>query len=197
MAIALSFLGPAKIILLDEPTATLDSSSRLHVYELIQRYKGRKTFMLCTHLLGEAESLCDKLSIMVKGSVYTVGTPQYLSSKFGTEFKIDIMLQDETKACGDRCTNFMSSTIPEAVLSIQRPKTRIYNVPSHSITLPALFERMEAGISGAQSGIAYYTCSSSSLERVFMEIVKTSETDEHEEVHEKSDSDDEKEIVEA
>ena len=197
MAIALSFLGPAKIILLDEPTATLDSSSRLHVYELIQRYKGRKTFMLCTHLLGEAESLCDKLSIMVKGSVYTVGTPQYLSSKFGTEFKIDIMLQDETKACGYRCTNFMSSTIPEAVLSIQRPKTRIYNVPSHSITLPALFERMEAGISGAQSGIAYYTCSSSSLERVFMEIVKTSETDEHEEVHEKSDSDDEKEIVEA
>ena len=180
MAIALSFLGPAKVILLDEPTATLDSSSRLQVYELIKRYKGRKTFMLCTHLLGEAEALCDKLSIMVKGSVYTVGTPQYLSSKFGTEFKIDVMLHDETRACGDKCTSFMSSTVPEAILSIQRPKTRIYTVPSNSITLPALFERMEEGMSGKQSGIAYYTCSSSSLERVFMEIVKTSETEEQE-----------------
>ena len=196
MAIALSFLGPAKIILLDEPTATLDSSSRLHVYELIKRYKGRKTFMLCTHLLGEAEALCDKLSIMVKGSVYTVGTPQYLSSKFGTEFKIDVMLQDETKACGDKCTNFMSSTIPEAVLSIQRPKTRIYNVPSHSITLPTLFERMEAGMSGKQSGIAYYTCSSSSLERVFMEIVKSSSTDDDQEKSEKEGSEPDEQVME-
>jgi ABC-type multidrug transport system ATPase subunit len=84
LSIALSFYGPAEIILLDEPTANLDPVARHHVHEMISELKGQKTFMLCTHLLSEAESLCDMISIMIKGCVYTCGSPQYLSSKFGT-----------------------------------------------------------------------------------------------------------------
>lgn len=75
LAIALSFLGKASIILLDEPTATLDPVSRKQIHEMILYYKGQKTFMLCTHLLSEAEFLCDTISIMIKGNVYTVGSP--------------------------------------------------------------------------------------------------------------------------
>ena len=92
LAIALSFLGRAKIILLDEPTATLDPVSRHQVHEMIQYYRGKKTFMLCTHILSEAEALCDDISIMIKCNVYTVGSPQYLSAKFGTDYKIDMQL---------------------------------------------------------------------------------------------------------
>jgi ABC-type multidrug transport system ATPase subunit len=97
LAVALSFLGPAQIILLDEPTASLDAVARHHVHEMILDFKGEKTFMLCTHLLSEAETLCDQISIMIKGCVHTVGAPSYLSRKFGTELKVDIMLSDETE----------------------------------------------------------------------------------------------------
>jgi hypothetical protein len=62
-------------------------------------------------------------------------------------------------------------------LSITRPKARIYNVPATDFTLPALFTVMEQGKQG-ECGFNYYTCSSSSLERVFMEIVHMSESDE-------------------
>lgn len=176
LAIALSFLGPAKIILLDEPTASLDPVARHHVHEMILDFKGQKTFMLCTHLLSEAESLCDTISIMIKGCVYTVGSPQYLTEKFGTEFKIDVMLDDELEETGEKCTQYFEKFLPTAVLSIRRPKARIYSIPAADITLPDLFKVMQDGTDG-ENGYSYFTCSSSSLERVFMEIVHMSEND--------------------
>jgi len=174
LSIALSFLGKAKIILLDEPTATLDPVSRHQVHEMILYYKGQKTFMLCTHLLSEAEALCDTISIMIKGNVYTVGSPQYLSSKFGTDFKVDMMLNDELPETGKKVDAFFANTLPSARLSIKRPAARIYNLPTSSIKLGELFLKMEEGKKG-DNGYNYYTCSSSSLEKVFMEIVRISE----------------------
>lgn len=180
LAIALSFFGPAEIILLDEPTASLDPVARHHVHEMISELKGQKTFMLCTHLLSEAESLCENISIMIKGCVYTCGSPQYLSAKFGTEFKIDVGLVDEDDDNQNKCTDFFQNTLPEAELSMLRPKARIYSIPASSTTLPNLFSIMEEGKNG-DNGFNYYTCSSSSLERVFMEIVKLSEENDDDE----------------
>jgi ABC-type multidrug transport system ATPase subunit len=169
LSIALSFFGPAQIILLDEPTASLDPVARHHVHEMIAELKGQKTFMLCTHLLSEAESLCDNISIMIKGCVYTCGSPQYLSSTFGTEFKIDVGLPDEDDDIQNKCTDFFQQQLPTAELSMLRPKARIYSIPANSITLPELFTKMEHGKQGS-NGFDYYTCNTSSLERVFMEI---------------------------
>ena len=180
LSIALSFLGRAKIILLDEPTATLDPVSMTQVHEMMLYYKGKKTFMLCTHLLSEAESLCDMISIMIKGNVYTCGSPQYLSSKFGTEYKIDLMLKDSSEEESNKVDAFFQREVPQASLNIARPSARIYNVPANSILLHELFLIMEKGKDG-NNGYTYYTCSSSSLEKVFMEIVRLSETDEVEE----------------
>lgn len=174
LAIALCFLGPAEIILLDEPTAPLDPVARKHVHEMISTFKGEKTFMLCTHLLSEAESLCDEISIMIKGNVYTVGSPQYLSQRFGTEFKIDISMTEGTADAEAKVDNFFKEKIPQAELSIMRPRARIYSVPATSTTLCDLFDVMQNGKQG-DNGFDYYTCSSSSLERVFMEIVHMSE----------------------
>ena len=176
LSIALSFLGKAKIILLDEPTATLDPVSMTQVHEMMLYYKGKKTFMLCTHLLSEAEALCDMISIMIKGNVYTCGSPQYLSSKFGTDFKIDLMLNDATPENAAKLDSFFEKSLPQAVVNIARPTARIYNVPANSIRLDELFRIMEDGKKG-DNGYNYYTCSSSSLEKVFMEIVHLSEND--------------------
>jgi ABC-type multidrug transport system ATPase subunit len=177
LAVALAFFSPSSIILLDEPTSSLDPVARRCVHELILSYRMRKTFMLCTHLLSEAEVLSDVISIMIKGCVYTHGTPQYLSQKFGTEFKVDIMLDDDGEVSAAKCDRFFGGILPYAEMTISRPKARIYTVPASAITLPDLFERIEEGKRG-DNGFCYYTCSSSSLERVFMEVVKMSETPE-------------------
>jgi ABC-type multidrug transport system ATPase subunit len=174
LAVALSFYGPFKIILLDEPTSSLDPVARHHVHDMISSHRDKRAFMLCTHLLSEAESLCDHISIMIKGCVYTCGTPQSLSQKFGTEFKIDVMLNKDDSTANDRCTAFFTTQLPQAVLTIRRPNVRIYSITSNVISLCDLFTAMENAV-GADNGFAYYTCSSSSLERVFMQIVHLSE----------------------
>lgn len=174
LAIALSFYSPSSIVLLDEPTSSLDPVARHNVHELIKAFHKKKTFMLCTHLLSEAESLCDVISIMIKGCVYTYGSPEYLSTKFGTEYKIDLLLDDDSETTALKVDRFFEENLPDAEQTIDRPKARIYTIPAKLISLPDLFEVMGKGKSG-DNGFNYYTCSSSSLERVFMEIVRISE----------------------
>ena len=73
------FLSDCNTILLDEPTSSMDPIARHHMHDLINSYKGQKTFMLCTHLLDEAETLCDNISIMVNGCIcllYTSPSPR-------------------------------------------------------------------------------------------------------------------------
>ncbi|KAK8843584.1 hypothetical protein M9Y10_024641 [Tritrichomonas musculus] len=173
-AIALSFFGPSRLLLLDEPTAFLDPVSCRCVQEMILEHKGEKTFMLCTHILSEAELLCDIISIMVRGNVYTVGTPQHLTQKFGTEYKIDIMLDDASEKSANKIDDFFSKELPFANLDITRPVSRIYSVPASKIKMSSLFLLLEKG-QNEDNGYKYFTCSTSSLERVFMEIVRISE----------------------
>lgn len=179
LAVALSFFSPASIILLDEPTSSLDPVARHDVHEMIKEFRGRKTFMICTHILGEAESLCDMISIMIKGCIYTCGSPQYLSEKFGKEYKIDIILNNKAdENCQAKCDNFFQTQLPNARLAITRPNVRVYAIPSDSISISKLFRTMEEGLVDSKNGYNYYTCSSSSLERVFMEIIHLSENEE-------------------
>jgi ABC-type multidrug transport system ATPase subunit len=174
LAVALSFFGPSRIALLGEPTSSLDPVARHHVHDMIAGNRGKKTFMLCTHLLSEAESLCDEISMMIKGSVYTSRTPQYLSQKFGTEFKIDVMLKKDDSGANEKCKAFFRAQLLQTVATILRLNVGIYSIASNVIELSQLFTVMETAL-GGDNGFGYYTCSSSSLERVFMEIVHLSE----------------------
>ena len=175
LAVALAFFGDSEIILLDEPTSSLDPYARHKVHNLIKHFQGSKTFMLCTHLLGEAEILCDNISIMSRGNIFTCGSPQYLTTKFGTEHKIDIML-DQSEMAEHLCDAFFEQRLPQAKLSIMRPGARIYSVLASEMRLSQLFRIMREG-KNSGNGFNYFTCSTSSLERVFLEIVKMSEND--------------------
>lgn len=177
LAIALSFFGPSKIVLLDEPTANLDPVACKCVHQMILNNKGSKTFMLCTHLLSEAEELCDLISIMVKGNVFTIGTPQFLTKKFGTEYKIDIKMNVDRVDSEDLCNQFFSNELPGATLSMRRLNSRIYSLPANLMKLSDVFSKMQKGLE-ANNGFSYYTCSTSSLESVFMEIVHKAEQEE-------------------
>ncbi|KAK8858098.1 hypothetical protein M9Y10_013198 [Tritrichomonas musculus] len=178
LAVALSFFGPSKVIFLDEPTTSLDSNSRELVHKIILKNKSTKNILLCTHLLNEAEILCDQISIMSKGCIYALDSPQNLNKKFGTSIKIDVFLNDNDNEANNKCSNFFNRNIPKAVLAIERPKSRIYRISNQFITFPQLFRIMEEGRKDPNNGFYSFTCTSSSLEQTFLEIVKLSENGE-------------------
>ena len=168
-SVLIPFLSSSSIILLDEPTASLDPLARHRVHEMIQEHRGR-TYMLCTHLLDEAEALCDKVSIMIHGCVYAIGSPEELANKFGSDFKIDVLLNDDSTELKNRVHEFIMSRIPTAKNPIDRLNSRMYTVPSRDITLLDLFNVLDECMSRGV-GLKSYTCSSSTLERVFLEII--------------------------
>ena len=178
-AVAITFISDANIILLDEPTSSLDPIARHKVHNLINEYRGEKTFMLCTHLLDEAENLCDNISIMLNGCVFTIGTPQYLSNRFGTEWKVDVLLNDKSEETQNAVSNFFLQGIPSAVATISRPLSRIYSIPRNDISITKLFRLLEQAKTN-NMGIKYYTCSCSTLEKVFPEIVMLSQNNDDE-----------------
>ena len=176
LAIALSFFGPANIVLLDEPTASLDPVARHSAHELMSFYKGRKTILLCTHLLSEAEMLCDIICIMIKGCIYTVAPPAALTSKFGKAYRIDMLLSDEGDA-GQKCDEFMNVAFRDPFCIVSNSEARLYEVSSENLKISQVMKVLEAGMKDGRNGVRYYTCSSASLETVFLEIYRRCESE--------------------
>ncbi len=79
MAIAL--IHQPKLLILDEPTTGLDIEARYEIWELIQQLRDRgMTILLTTHLLEEAERLCQKIGILKNGKIVVEGSLEQLRS---------------------------------------------------------------------------------------------------------------------
>ncbi len=78
LAIARALLHDPPVLMMDEPTRSLDPAASLHLRSFIGqelRTRAAKTIVLATHNLAEADSLCDRLAILVEGRIRETGTP--------------------------------------------------------------------------------------------------------------------------
>ena len=85
VSIAISLINDPKILFLDEPTLGLDVIARKELWAVIKHLKGKITIILTTHYMEEAEKLSDRVGIMAKGNLLTVGTSNELIAKTGAE----------------------------------------------------------------------------------------------------------------
>lgn len=75
VGLAQALVNDPEVIILDEPTSALDPLGRIAVREILLEAKKRgKTVFLSSHLLSEAEQICDRIAIVIKGRVARVGT---------------------------------------------------------------------------------------------------------------------------
>jgi ABC-2 type transport system ATP-binding protein len=86
LALAMALVHDPRVIFLDEPTAGLDPQVRREIYALIEQLRSeRKTLLLTTHYIEEAERLCDRVAIIDHGRVIALGTPRALKAGSGEE----------------------------------------------------------------------------------------------------------------
>jgi ABC-2 type transport system ATP-binding protein len=78
LSIAMALVSDPRILFLDEPTLGLDPQSRRSIWEHIAELKGKKTILLTTHYLEEADALADRIAIIDEGKIAALGTPQEL-----------------------------------------------------------------------------------------------------------------------
>lgn len=100
LALAIALINDPKVVFLDEPTAGLDPQVRREIYDIIEELKrDKKTIVLTTHYIEEAERLCDRVAIIDHGKVISQGTPQELKQASGDKTRIEVRLaQPESDA---------------------------------------------------------------------------------------------------
>jgi len=85
LAFALAICGDPDLLVLDEPTASLDIESRVALWEQIRVLAVRgKTIVFTTHQLAEADALADRIAFISRGSIVADGSPAEIKARAGT-----------------------------------------------------------------------------------------------------------------
>ncbi len=93
LALAMALVNDPKLLFFDEPTAGLDPQVRREIYDIIEELKrDKKTIVMTTHYIEEAERLCDRVAIIDHGKVIAYGTPRELKARSGGTTRIEVRL---------------------------------------------------------------------------------------------------------
>lgn len=91
-SIVASLINDPEIVFLDEPTTGLDPLARRNLWDLVFEIKQQgKTVILTTHYMEEAETLCDRVAIMDKGRIISIGETHKLVEQTETPFRIQFL----------------------------------------------------------------------------------------------------------
>jgi ABC-2 type transport system ATP-binding protein len=94
VALALALLHDPDVLFLDEPTSGLDPAASRDVIDLIAslaREEGR-TVLVCTHFLGDAGRLCNRMAVLDRGRLQAFGTPAELAAALWPGLTVDLDL---------------------------------------------------------------------------------------------------------
>ena len=93
--VAREFMHDMELLFLDEPTVGLDPSARRKLLDFLKnKVQTGLTIFFTTHVLTEAEYLCDKIAIINKGKIIAVDSPDELKNRFGNEKTIKIRIAE-------------------------------------------------------------------------------------------------------
>ncbi len=95
LLLAIALVNDPKVLFLDEPTTGLDPQARRNFWELVESIKARrKTIILTTHYMEEAQLLCDEIAIMDGGHIIAQGAPQQLLREHFAEVLLELPRQE-------------------------------------------------------------------------------------------------------
>ena len=119
--IALALINDPDVVFLDELTTGLDPQARRAIWELVRGIRARgKTVFLTTHLMEEAERLCDRVAIIEHGRIIDVGRPAQLVDRYCPERSVVLITADASAAERfGRVRNVRSVTRDESTFTLR------------------------------------------------------------------------------
>jgi ABC-2 type transport system ATP-binding protein len=137
--IALALIHEPEVVFLDELTTGLDPQARRAIWELVKgiRERGATVFMT-THLMEEAERLCDRVAIIEHGRIIEVGTPAELVRKHCPERTVVYTTDEGTQTTRGEGDDF----ITEMISSIARDGIKVRGFRTEIPTLEDVFLKL-------------------------------------------------------
>ncbi|XP_060108074.1 ABC-type organic anion transporter ABCA8-like [Heteronotia binoei] len=176
LCFALSVLGNPTVMLLDEPTTGMDPRGKRQVWKVIRALlKGKdQGAILTTHNMEEAEAMCDRVAIMVSGLLRCLGSIQYLKSKFGKNYLLQIKVKGVEE--GELVNTEILKIFPHAARQERISTLLVYKIPMEdALPLSKSFSMLEKA--KRIFNLEEYSFSLNTLEQVFLELCKEQERD--------------------
>jgi ABC-2 type transport system ATP-binding protein len=135
--LAMALVHDPDILVLDEPEAGLDPQSRVMLREYVKSLAHRKTIILTTHNMDEAERLADRVAILDHGCLLTVDTPDSLKHSIGEGDVLEIELDGEP----EKALLALQTMLPQVTCRNQTLLIRAHGVVD---LLPAILNGLRA-----------------------------------------------------
>jgi ABC-2 type transport system ATP-binding protein len=163
--VAREFMHDMDLLFLDEPTVGLDPSARRTLLDYIKKQvKAGLTVFFTTHIMEEAEYLCDEIAIIDKGKILAFDTPAGLKQKYGGSKAIEIKLKDTSVESVLHLLNRVANNS-----DIKIPETNTFSIGS--VNAQEMVVKIFKLLSENGVQIESISMSPPSLEEVFLTIV--------------------------
>lgn len=176
----IAMLGSPKVVLLDEPSTGMDPKSKRFLWDTIlgrisieikslhtirfffqfppASFQGSRGAILTTHSMEEADALCSRVGIMVKGELRCLGSTQHLKNLYGAGYNLEIKLK-QIDGIGNsssfeniqlhakkQCKNFVYELFPDSKVEESFGDRIVCSIPQHNVSsLAQCFESLERG----------------------------------------------------
>ena len=166
LALALAVAHNPPVLFLDEPTAGLDVSSRVELHDLMRELQGTgTTIILATHDMAEAEEMSDRVAILLRGDLVTIGTPMEITATGAGLTKVSVRTRESSLADPDL-------TFPAVSQRVSKDAYSIYYSTDIGPTVAAIIAHIEA----REDTLIDLRVERPSLEDRFLEITQTAST---------------------
>jgi ABC-2 type transport system ATP-binding protein len=102
VGIVQALIGNPKVIIFDEPTIGLDPQQIIEIRNLIRTLGKDHTVILSTHILPEAQAVCDRIIIVNKGVIAADGTATEIANKLTNEHKMTVRIEGTKRTAEDK-----------------------------------------------------------------------------------------------
>nr|DBA27570.1 TPA: hypothetical protein GDO54_008045 [Pyxicephalus adspersus] len=188
LAVGIAVLGNPKVLLLDEPTAGMDSCSRYTVWNVLKKRKANTVIVFSTHCMEEADILADRKAVISQGTLKCVGSSLFLKSKWGVGYRLSMDIKPTCNIAS--VSALVTQHVPGASLIQATESSLIYGLPLKEVDIfPGLFSALDNNCS---LGVLTYGVSVTTLEDVFFRLEAESDVDQTDNnifTHQKIDDD--------
>lgn len=162
--VAREFMHDMDLLFLDEPTVGLDPSARRKLLDFLrdQVNKSGLTIFYTTHVLSEAEYLCDNIAIINNGKIMAVDSPSELKNRFGHEKTLKIHISHASEQLKSKL-----SEISECKIILEPEPTIIVNSTESEIILMNILKILNE----SEIKINDLSAIPTNLEEIFLKVV--------------------------
>ncbi|XP_045022766.1 phospholipid-transporting ATPase ABCA7 isoform X7 [Bubalus bubalis] len=201
LSVAIAFVGGSQVVILDEPTAGVDPTSRRGIWELLLKYREGRTLILSTHHLDEAELLGDRVAVVAGGRLCCCGSPLFLRRHLGSGYYLTLAKGSPPLATGEKGEAGLKNSMDAgqkrepgsqassagaaqlwAIVQRHVPGARLVKDLPHELVLALPYKGALDGSFAelfhdldqqlGELGLAGYGISDTSLEEIFLKVVE-------------------------